>query len=188
MQRGHQRFDISKRPCRGSSTNRTIFKLTITSSWIRCRLITSSLSFRHRYRRSSCRADCRQSSDTIEEHDLRAIKTPWKVSTGLDENGRPVDNTGCPWPIAFPSRRIDPWTWVERLFLVEDLTQSHQFSIFDIEYFSGRDIFSYKRALDHMLNYIFLQAKWCINKDITTWSAIWSDFIYLGIKRIVFCE
>lgn len=143
--RSHQRIDISKRPCRGSSTNRTILELTITSSWICCRLITSSLSFRHRDRRSSCRADCRQSSDTIEERDLRAIKTPWKVSTGLDENGRPVDNTGCPWPIAFEARR----SLNVCLTIIPCRRSDTKLSVFNLwHWILQRSRFSYKRILD----------------------------------------
>lgn len=140
LSRGNcQRIDISKRSRRGSSADRAIFKLTIASSriWLRCRLVTSLLSLRHRDRRSSCRADCRQSSDTIEECDLRAIKTPWSFS-GAGWKRSP----GWQYRVSLTNR-----TFLEtqilryvrhRLFHVKDLTESHQFSIFDIEYFASR--------------------------------------------------
>lgn len=135
--RNCQRIDISKRSRRGSSANRAIFKLTIASSriWLRCRLVTSLLSLRHRDRRSSCRADCRQSSDTIEECDLRAIKTPWSFS-GAEWNGRLVDNIGCPWPIApFSRRRSFDVSTID--YSMSKIWQKAKvsFQFLDIEYF-----------------------------------------------------
>lgn len=77
-QKSRQRIDISKRSCRGSSAESD--NIQADDHVLRGSVVDS---LRHSCRsaiaidaRAVCRADCRQSSDTIEERDLRAIKTP----------------------------------------------------------------------------------------------------------------